>query len=225
MRKRMLNAVSINLSASGRVDGVPAGAADEFRYYDAVAFKRANPPKSAVHTEFLRTGRIDRNLNWSPSEKRYLTYEEVAARTGRKLESAGTVTHDRINGFHQSIQFPKLIFHRTLARTPHLGYCHVTVANSHLAGFESVQWAFYIANFVSEIGDEHDFFGGISQKPGRMYFAVAITPTEEEGRLQIDRKVRGNGVIFRTDDPKLAMKNVLMLGARNEALRKIIRAI
>ena len=55
--------------------------------------------------------------------------------------------------------------------------------------------------------------------------AVAITPAEEEGRLQIDRKVRGNGVLFRTDDPKLAMKNVLMLGAHNEALRKIIRAL
>lgn len=196
----------------------------KFRYYDAVAFKRANPPKS-VHTEFLRTGRIDRNMSWSPSEKRYLTYAEVAERTGRKLETAGTVTHDRINGFHEAIQFPKLIFHRTLARTPHLGYCHVTVANSRFAGHENVQWAFYIANFLAEIGEADEFFGGISQKPGRMYFAVAITPTEEDGRLQIDRKVRGNGVIFRTDDPKLAMKNVLMLGAQNEKMRETIRAI
>ena len=197
----------------------------KFRYYDAVAYKRSNPPKSAVHTEFLRTGRIDRNLNWSPSEKRYLTYTEVAERTGRKLERAGSVTHDRINGFHRSIQFPKLIFHRTLAQTPHLGYCHITVANSRFAEFESVQWAFYMANFFADIGDDEQFFAGISQKPGRMYFAVAITPTEEEGRLKINREVRGNGVIFRTDDPKLAMKNVLMLGARDEALRKIIKAL
>ena len=50
----------------------------KFRYYDAVAFKRANPPRSAVHTEFLRTGRIDRSIAWSPSEKRYLSYQEVA---------------------------------------------------------------------------------------------------------------------------------------------------
>jgi hypothetical protein len=182
----------------------------KFRYYDAVAFKRANPPKSAVHTEFLRTGRIDRNLSWSPSEKRYLSFQEVAARTGRKLERAGSVTHDRINGFHQSIQFPKLIFHRTLAQTPHLGYCHITVANSRFAEFESVQWAFYMANFFADIGDDEQFFAGISQKQSRMYF---------------DRKVRGNGVIFRTDDPNLAMKNVLMLGARDEALRKVIRAL
>ena len=197
----------------------------KFRYYDAVAFKRANPPKTAVHTEFLRTGRIDRGVSWSPSEKRYLSYAEVAERTGRKLERAGSVTHDRINGFHQSIQFPKLIFHRTLAETPHLGYCHITVARSRFAEFESVQWAFYMANFRAEIGDEEQFFAGISRTPGRMYFAVAIEPTEEEGHLRIDRKVRGNGVIFRTDDPKLAMKNVLMLGARNDALRKIIRAL
>lgn len=197
----------------------------KFRYYDAVAYKRANQPKPAVHTEFLRTGRIDRNLPWSPSEKRYLTYQEVAERTGRKLENAGNVTHDRINGFHQSIRFPKLIFHRTLAQTPHLGYCHITVANSRFAEFENVQWAFYMANFFAEIGEEEQFFADISKTAKRMYFAVAITPAEEEGRLQIDRKVRGNGVLFRTDDPKLAMKNVLMLGARNEALRKIIHAL
>jgi hypothetical protein len=197
----------------------------KFRYYDAVAYKRANPPKAAIHTQFLRTGRIERDVSWSPSEKRYLSYQEVAERTGRKLERAGNVTHDRINGFHETIQFPKLIFHRTLAQTPHLGYCHITVANSRFAEFPNVQWAFYMTNFLADIGDEDQFFVGISKKPGRMYFAIAITPTEEEGRLTIDRKVRGNGVIFRTDDPKLAMKNVLMLGARNEALRKVIRAI
>ena len=45
------------------------------------------------------------------------------------------------------------------------------------------------SNVASEIGDEEQFFGGISQKPGRMYFAVAIAPTEDEGRLTIDRKV------------------------------------
>jgi hypothetical protein len=197
----------------------------KFRYYDAVAFKRANPPRSAVHTEFLRTGRIDRSIAWSPSEKRYLSYEEVAERTGRKLERAGDITHERINGFHRSIRFPKLVFHRTLAETPHLGYCHITVANSHFAEFENVQWAFYMANFLAEIGDEEQFFAGISRKPGRMYFAVAIAPAEEEGRLRIDRTVRNNGVIFRTDDPKLAMKNVLMLGAHDEALRKVIQAL
>jgi hypothetical protein len=197
----------------------------KFRYYDAVAYKRTNQPKAAAHTEFLRTGRIDRSPTWSPSEKRYLTYQEVAERTGRKLERAGSITHERINGFHHSIQFPRLIFHRTLAQTPHLGYCHITVANSRFAEFENVQWAFYMANFLAEIGEGEQFFAGISTKPGRMYFAVAIAPTEEEGRLTIDRKVRGNGVIFRTDDPKLAMKNVLMLGTRNEALRKIISAL
>ena len=56
----------------------------KFRYYDAVAHKRAAAGKSAVHTEFLRTGRIDRRKeNWSENEKRYLTYQEVADRTGR----------------------------------------------------------------------------------------------------------------------------------------------
>ncbi|QRM54533.1 DUF6656 family protein [Sinorhizobium sp. BG8] len=197
----------------------------KFKYYDAVAYKRSAPP-SASHTEFLRTGRIDRRKeSWNEVEKRYLSYEEVAIRTGRKLERAGEVTHDRINGFHRSIRFPKLIFHRTLLATPHLGYCHITVANSTFAQFENVQWAFYMANFFSEIGEGDSFFQKISDQHGRMYFAVAINPSEQEGRLEINKKVRGNGVIFRTPDPRIAMKNVLMLGARNEELRKIIRTL
>lgn len=197
----------------------------KFRYYDAVAYKRTQGMRSIAYTEFFRTGRLERRGDWSRTDKRYMSYREVAERTGNKLERAGNVTHERINGFHQSIRFPKLIFHRTLAQTPHLGYCHITVANSRFAEFENVQWAFYMANFFAEIGEEEQFFADISKTAKRMYFAVAITPAEEEGRLQIDRKVRGNGVLFRTDDPKLAMKNVLMLGARNEALRKIIRAL
>ena len=197
----------------------------KFRYYDAVAFKRANPPRSAVHTEFLRTGRIDRSIAWSPSEKRYLSYQEVAERTGRKLERAGDITHERINGFHRSIRFPKLVFHRTLAGTPHLGYCHITVANSRFAEFENVQWAFYMANFLAEIGDEDQFFAGISRKPGRMYFAVAMQPDSDRKRLEVNREVRGNGLLFRTHDPKIALKNVLMLGARSAKLREIIRKL
>ena len=198
----------------------------KFRYYDAVAHKRAAAGKSAVHTEFLRTGRIDRRKeNWSENEKRYLTYQEVADRTGRKLERAGTVTHERINAFHHSIRFPKLIFHRTLERTPHLGYCHITVASTRFAQYDDVHWAFYMANFFAEFGDGDQFFEGVSQRHPRMYFAVAINPSEQEGRLEINRKVRGDGILFKTHDPKVAMKSVLMLGARDEALRRIIRAL
>ncbi|WP_408015626.1 DUF6656 family protein [Rhizobium alarense] len=198
----------------------------KFRYYDAVAQKRAVTQKAAVHTEFLRTGRIDRNRkDLTDAERRYLSYQEVAEITGRRLERAGEVTHQRINGFHHSIRFPKLIFHRTLTNTPHLGYCHVTVANTRFADLDDVNWAFYIANFFSEIGDGDRFFEGISQRHPRMYFAVAINSSEIEGRLEIDRTVRGNGVLFRTHDPKAAMKNVLMLGARDEALRRIIRTL
>ena len=198
----------------------------KFRYYDAVAYKRATIGKSAVHTEFLRTGRIDRRKeNWSENEKRYLTYQEVAERTGRRLERAGSVTHDRINAFHHTIRFPKLIFHRTLERTPHLGYCHITVANTRFAQYEDVQWSFYMANFFAEFGDGEQFFAEISQRHPRMYFAVAINTSEEEGRLEVNRNVRGNGILFKTHDPKTAMKSVLMLGARDDALRRIIRAL
>jgi hypothetical protein len=32
-------------------------------------------------------------------------------------------------------------------------------------------------------------------------------------------------LLFRTNDPKTALKNVLLLGAKNEVLRKVIRAL
>lgn len=198
--------------------------APKFRYYDAVAYKRAQRGRSVAYTDFLRTGKLERR-EWNETEKRYLTYREVADATGRTLEQAGTVTHDRINGFHRSIRFPKLIFHRTLASMPHLGYCHVTVSSTHLPRHEDVQWSFYMANFYSEIGEGERFFAGISPKFKRMYFAVAISPSEAEGRLEIDRKVGDDGILFHTHDPREAMKSVLLLGARDEELRKIIRAI
>lgn len=123
----------------------------KLRYYDAAAEK---PPavtsKTAVHTEFLRTGRINRR-QWMPTERRYLSYEEVADRTGKKLSTAGDTTHKRINGFHASIQFPKLIFHRTLVGKPHLGYCHVTAARTAVTPSKDITWSFYFANFSATL--------------------------------------------------------------------------
>lgn len=183
-------------------------------------------PKQAIHSEFLRTGRIDRNRpTWSADEKRYLSYEEVAARTGKILVTAGSRTHERLNSFHKSIQFPKLVFHRTLSGTPHLGYCHVTAAKTKFAEFEDVRWAFYIANFFAEIASDDMKFEDVNMRVERMYFAVAVERDEERKKLAINRKVRGNGLLFRTDDPKTALKNVLLLGAKHEALRKVIRAL
>lgn len=198
----------------------------DLRYFDAAA---VNPPapllKAAVHTEFLRTGRINRHQQWSVEEKRYLSHQEVAERTGRKLQAAATVTHERINGFHASIRFPKLVFHRTLSGKPHLGYCHVTSARTSFAKFKDVRWSFYIANFFSEISEEEHFFEKIKLGYSRMYFAVATELDPEEGKLTLNRTIHENGLLFRTSDPKEALKNVLMLGATNEPLRRIIASL
>ncbi len=198
------------------------------RYFDSSKLKKKPQLPVAVHSEFLRTGRIARPEDtWVEEEKRYLTYQEVAAITGRRLERAGETTHDRLNSFHRAIQFPKLIFHRTLPATPHLGYCHVTASKTKFAEYDDVTWGFYIANFLAEIGTSESFFEHVSPRQGRMYFAVAMKSdtTGEKPKLTVNTAVRGNGVLFRTHDPKQAMKNVLMLGARNEQLRAVIRAI
>ncbi|MEK1866417.1 MAG: DUF6656 family protein [Ensifer adhaerens] len=197
----------------------------KLRYYDATAEKLPTiPPKVAVHTEFLRTGRINRR-QWLPSERRYLSYEEVADRTGKKLSTAGDTTHKRINGFHTSIQFPKMIFHRTLVGRPHLGYCHVTAARTPVTPSKDITWSFYFANFFCNLGDETHFFESIQPGYSRMYFAVAIKPGAQAGQMVINRNFRDNGLLFRTDDPKVALKNVLMLGAKDDALRRIIRSL
>lgn len=206
-------------------DGLAADMS-KLRYFDAGHEKKRQAlGRQAVHSEFLRTGRISRRESWHDEERRYLTYEEVAERTGKKLQAAGEKTHERLNSFHPSIQFPRLVFHRTLAGSPHLGYCHVTAAKTTFAEFGEVKWAFYLANFQAEITADDSFFKDIHMETTRMYFAVAIEKDMEEKRLVINRAVRGNGLLFRTHDPKEALKNVLLLGARNKALRAIIGAL
>ncbi len=198
----------------------------KIRYFEAPPPKPPAPAvtKAAAHSEFLRTGRIARHKPiWFPEERRYLTHEEVAERTGKRLEAAGERSHDRINSFHRSIQFPKIIFHRTLDERPHLGYCHVTAARTLLARRIPVSWSFYIANFVAEIGEEDTFFERISPFNSRMYFAVALEG--QPGKLQINRSIRRNGLLFKTDDPMEAIKNVLMLGTSHDALREIIKKL
>lgn len=195
----------------------------KLRYY---ATPRKSDPGALAkvkHSEFLRTGRISRNReDWLSDERRYLTYEEVAERTGKRLEAAAETTHTRINAVHRAIRFPKLIFHRTLDNSPHLGYCHVTAARTNFAQYADVRWAFYIANFVAELGGEEAFFDHIRQQYDRMYFAVAMKPDADSRAMTIDRTVRENGLLFATQDPQEALRNVLMLGARNAELRKII---
>ncbi len=201
----------------------------KLRYYDKAAPKKQSGTIGrAIYTEFLRTGRIDRRAeDWNQQERRYLTHNEVAARTGRRLEAAGETTCARLNSFHKAIRFPKIIFHRTLADSPHLGYCHVTAARTRFPGSAGdITWSFYIANFFADIGDaDEQFFRRVSLSYSRMYFAVATEATEAGADLTINRRFRPNGVLFRTHEPKDALKNVLLLGARNEELRAIVKAL
>lgn len=194
------------------------------RYFDD-AIKPPPENRGGIYTDYLRTGRINRGTTDARTAKRYLTHQHVAERTGRRLEAAGTLAYDRINGFHASIRFPKMIFHRTLDGSPHLGYCHVTAARSKFAEYDEVRWSFYMANFFCEIGKDDHFFDDVRRGYSRMYFAVATDLDREQGKLVINRTVRDGGLLFRTQDPKTALKNVLMLGARNDALRAIIRAL
>lgn len=202
-------------------------ATGKIRYFEVPPPRPPAPSvtKAAVHSEFLRTGRITRSKPiWVQEERRYLSHAEVAERTGKRLEAAGEKSHERINAFHRSIQFPKIIFHRTLDDRPHLGYCHVTAAKTLLASRVPVHWSFYIANFFSEISEEEKFFGRISSNNARMYFAVAIE-SEPGQPFRIDRSIRRNGLLFRTSDPMEAIKSVLTLGASSEALREIIKKL
>ena len=198
----------------------------KIRYFAKPSTALANLRRGNGYTEFLRTGIVERYKDdWDQQEERFLTYEEVAERTGQKLQQAGMKTHERLNAFHADIQFPNLVYHRTLAKKPHLGYCHVTAARTQFAEFEDVRWAFYIANFNADLNTENFFFDVEDIQQSRLYFAIAVDLDRGENKLVIDRKVRGNGVLFSTHDPHKAMKNVLLMGAKQEVLRRKIRAL
>ncbi|MCY0095712.1 DUF6656 family protein [Hoeflea ulvae] len=200
----------------------------KFKYYAARAKGQASGPGVAVHTNFLRTGRIVRSPeDWIEEERRFLTDEEVAERTGIRLENVGKKTHERLNNFHADIKFPKVIFHKTLAAAPHLGYVHVTASKTDFAEYKDVSWGFYIANFWADITADEHFFERIDPNYARMYFAVAMKreQTGEKPQQVINRDFRENGLLFRTADPKAALKSVLLLGAKTAELRRIVEAI
>jgi len=200
----------------------------KFKYYAAKVTGQTPVPEKATHTNFLRTGRIARNPeDWVEEERRFLTDEEVAARTGIRLENVGKTTHERLNNFHADIKFPKVIFHKTLAAAPHLGYVHVTASKTDFAEYKDVSWGFYIANFWADITADEHFFERIDPNYSRMYFAVAMKKDEtgDKPRQVINRDFRENGLLFRTSDPKAALKSVLLLGAKTAELRKIVEAI
>ena len=194
------------------------------RYYQKAAPRRPSPTSVAPHSEFLRTGKIERGPTWDRDTKRYITFEDVAESTNRKLVRAGETTHERINGFHKAIRFPKVIFSRVFEDIPHLGYCHVTTSSTRFKQRGPVHWSFYIANFSSDISESYPFFENIRISSARMYFAVAYEKAAGD-TLRIDRSLRKDGLLFRTDDPREAMKNHLLLGAPNQPLRTMIEKL
>ncbi len=198
----------------------------KLRYYQSRSPKFPPPVGTSPHSEFLRTGRIARAVRpeWRPGEKHYLTAEEVAEHTGKRLVKAGETTHRRLNAFHKTIQFPKMIFYRVFDEIPHLGYCHVTSSRSVIKDRGEVHWSFYMANFSSDIGQTYPFFENIRHGYARMYFAVAFEKAPGE-TLRIDRSIRKDGLMFQTHDPHQALKNVLMLAAPDKTLLAAIKKL
>mgnify|MGYP001590820089 CR=1 FL=1 len=196
------------------------------RYFDASTGKNLPVPVlETFHSDFLRTGRFNRASNRKQEKRRLLSHAEVAAVTGRKLTAVGERAHEKLNAFHKSITLPKIVFHRILEEQPHLGYCHVTASKTKFAEFEELKWSFFIANFSADISEDGTTLSNFNRYLSRMYFAVAMQPDGERKRMEVNRAVRGNGVLFRTHDPKEAMRNVLLLGAKSEKLRQIIRKL
>ena len=116
------------------------------RYFDASARTLAPTRSKTAHSDFLRTGKIARyEQKWIPREPRYLSHDEVAEITGRKLQAAGEMTHSRLNSFHDSIRFPHMVFHRTIEESPHLGYCHVTASRTSFDARTPVLFSFYLS--------------------------------------------------------------------------------
>jgi hypothetical protein len=195
------------------------------KYYDTEAFKPVPIVNKTMQSEFLRTGSIRRfEDRWLPRGKRYYSPIEVAEITGTRLTAAGERAHTKLNNVHPAIRFTPMVYHRIIDSMPHLGYCHVTASRTNIGKNIDVLWAFYFANFSADIGGETTFFENINRNFSRMYFAVALNNPSKDGP-KINRSVHDNGILFKTSDPKEAMFNVLMLGAKTSELRRIIKSL
>lgn len=78
--------------------------------------------------------------------------------------------------------------------------------------------------FFAELSGEENFFENIDARYSRMYFAVAINALPDK-EFAVDTSFHRGGLLFQTHDPRVALKNVLLLGARSEEMRRIIKAI
>lgn len=195
------------------------------KYYDTEAFKPVPILSKTKQSEFLRTGRIKRfEDRWLPRGKRYYTPSEVAEITAKRLNAAGERANAKLNSVHPAIKFPEMVFHRVISSLPHLGYCHVTAARSTIDRKSDVLWSFYFSNFAADIGGDESFFKNIDRNFSRMYFAVAIDH-KAKGAISVNRSVRDNGVLFKTSDPKEALYNVLLLGAKTSELRSFVKSL
>ncbi len=195
------------------------------RYFEEKKKVEQAPKKPALHSEFLRTGRIDRNRpNWDGVQKRYLTYEEVAERAGKQLTAAGERTHERLNSFHRSIRFPKLIFHRTLKeRASRLLSRHRR--QDQLCGIQGREMGLLHRQFLRRHRSRASDLRKDQHARRTDVFRPRRGEDEEQQKLTINTAVRGNGLLFRTQDPKVAFKNVLMLEpSRTSCARSFARS-
>ncbi len=179
----------------------------KLRYYDAADKMPAAPAKAKAHTEFLRTGRIDRR-RWMANERQYLSYAEGAQQTARKLTTRAERPTADINGSWPRCS-PKMVFQvAPLANSPHLGLLPRDRAKNLPRKGNEDHLVLLSRELLLRLGNEDPFLDRISRAIRPCISPSRSSPMPAKDGYVVNRNVRGNGLMFPTQDPKVAEENV-----------------
>jgi hypothetical protein len=185
----------------------------KLNYYDARREERDKAELEKIEkskTEFFR-GRETDGLS---RLRKYVGPETVHTKTVATLTNKAYDYYCQLRACEPDLKFDYMEQTRMLSSVSHLGYSAITSGRFTDASGKTTHWVFYFANFDCVFGQGETLFESIPTSYGLTYFALALMVGEDKHVLGVDTSVRGNGVIFSTKDPNVAMDNVIKLKER-----------
>lgn len=187
----------------------------KLNYFDARREEREKAELQTIEkskTDFFR----GRDTGGRTLVRQYVGPKTVQQKTALTLSNKAWEYYTQLKQSEPELKFEYLEQTRLLSEVSHLGYSAITFGRYTEVDDKVIHWAFYFANFDCVFGQGENLFESIPTTYGLTYFALALRLNEERQVEGLDTSIRGNGVIFSTKDPNVAMTNVIQLKSRGK---------
>jgi len=137
--------------------------------------------------------------------------DQVAERTRVALANRAEIYYRQLRDWREDLNFERFEWVKILDQLSHLGYAAITRGIWPDKDGSFIPWVFYFSNFNARFGKGDTLFDNLPKKYGVTFFCLALTVDGERKVNGRDSSKRGNGVLFSTKDPAVAMANVAKL--------------